>query len=369
MTAGPPARPLRVAYVLATSAGGTAAHVAALAAGCRDAGLAVRAFGPEGTAGLFGPGIGFEPVEITGLLRPGSDAAAIVRLRRTLTTWRPDVVHAHGLRAGGFASLALLACPRPGLVVTVHNAPPGDRFGALVYRVLAGICVRRAAVVLCASADLAARMRRLAGNRVSLFAVPAGEAAPPSGEAIAKARADIGAAGRPVVLGVGRLAAQKGFDVLVAAAERWRDRDPEPLTVIAGDGPLAAELRRRSGPGVLLLGQRDDVPALMEVADVVAVPSRWEARALVVQEAMRAGRPIVATRVGGTAELTGEDAAVLIPPDDPAALAAAVTTLLDDPLRATVVGRAAAARSTSFPTRQDALNAALALYARLAAAS
>ena len=173
-----------------------------------------------------------------------------------------------------------------------------------------------------------------------------------------------------MVLAVARLAPQKGLDVLIDAAARWRDRDPRPLTVIAGDGPLAAELgaqARRAGADVRLLGARQDVPALLAIADVVVVPSRWEARALILQEAMRSGRPIVATEVGGTADLTGNDGAVLVPPGDPAALAAAVTTVLDDAPLAARLRSAASARSATLGSEQDAVRAALAIYARLAA--
>lgn len=368
---------MRVAFLAGTASGGTARHVGSLTAGCRDAGLQVIAFGP--VPDQFGPGVEFEAVPVGHRPRAGA-AAAIMRLRGRLRAWQPDVVHAHGVRAGAFAALALLArsgrtrravTRRSGLVVTVHNAPPRRHLDRVVYLVLERVCAWRADEVLCASQDLAERMRKLGAARVAQVDVAAPAPAPPSQEAVARARADIVAAGRPVVLGVGRLTGQKGFDVLVDAAARWRDRDPVPLAVIAGEGPQAAALdarARQAGADVLLLGHRDDVPALMAVADVVAVPSRWEARALVVQEAMRAGRPVVATRVGGTAGLTGEDTALLIPPDDAAALAAAVTKLLDDPPLAAALGRAAAARSATFPTEADAVAAAVAVYRRLAEA-
>ncbi len=101
------------------------------------------------------------------------------------------------------------------------------------------------------------------------------------------------------------------------------------------------------------------------MADVVVVPSRWEARALILQEAMRAGRPIVATSVGGTPELTGSDSAILVPAGDPDALAAAVSAVLDDTALAARLGAAARARSARFPSQDDAIAAALASYARL----
>jgi glycosyltransferase involved in cell wall biosynthesis len=364
---------LRLALIVAAVSGGTAHHVAALAAGCQRAGMAVAAFGPAGTRDLFGDAISFTPVRIADRPRPAPDAAAIITLRRELRAARPDVVHAHGVRAGAFAALALLAmrsAGRPALAVTVHNGPPEGRLNRAIYGVLERVCARRCDVVLCASPDLAIRMRALGARGAQRFDVPASAAVPPSAAAVARAAADIGARGRPVVLAVGRLAPQKGFDVLVAAAARWRGRVPAPRTLIAGSGPLAADLTaqaRAAGADVVLLGERDDVPALLAVADVFVLSSRWEARALILQEAMRAGRPIVASRSGGTPELTGEDAAVLVPPGDDEALAAAVLALLDDPPLAAMLGRTARTRAAAFPTEEDAVRRAAAIYGSLAA--
>ena len=136
-----------------------------------------------------------------------------------------------------------------------------------------------------------------------------------------------------MVLAVGRLAAQKDFGTLLAAAARWRDLDPPPLLAIAGDGPLAGELRAQAasvGVDAAFLGHRDDVPDLLAAATVFVLPSRWEGQPLVLQEALRAGAAIVATRVGGVPDLVG-DAAVLVPPGDAQALAAAVRAVLADP--------------------------------------
>jgi glycosyltransferase involved in cell wall biosynthesis len=276
------------------------------------------------------------------------------------------VVHAHGLRAGAVATLA--AGRRIPLVVTVHNAAPGGRLARVVYRGLERLVARRATVVLCASADLAAVLRRLGARRVSEFDVPAPAAPPPSAAAVARARADLGGDGRPVVLAAGRLAPQKGLDVLLAAARSWQDREPVPRVAVAGAGPLADELADRArgdGTDLLLLGQRDDVPALLAAADLVVVPSRWEARALIVQEALRAGRPVVASRVGGIPAVTGEDAAVLVPPEDAAALGAAVSAVLDDPALAARLGAASVARAARLPTPADAVNEILRIYRSL----
>lgn len=370
--------PLRVAFVLGLASGGTASHVAGLAAGCREAGLEVSVLGPAPTLALLGqysrgsPALKTYEAAIAARPRPGSAAVAVAGMRSAIAAWRPDVVHAHGVRAGALAALAIAFLgrrSRPALAVTVHNAPPDGRAARLVYGLLERICARRADLVLCASADLLARMRRLGASGAEQFDVPAAPVRPPSAAEVAKARADIGAGDRPVLLTVARLAPQKGLDVLIAAAARWRDRDPQPRTVIAGDGPLAAELRAQAsqaGADVLLLGARQDVPALLAIADVVIVPSRWEARALIVQEAMQSGRPIVATNVGGIPELTGDDGALLVRPDDAAALVAAVITVLDDPALSARLSKAASARSASFPAKEDAIKSAVSIYARLA---
>jgi glycosyltransferase involved in cell wall biosynthesis len=157
--------------------------------------------------------------------------------------------------------------------------------------------------------------------------------------------------GRPTVLAVGRLAAQKGFGTLLEAAACWRDLQPEPLLVIVGEGPLEAELKNQA-----------DIPALLASAAVFVLPSVWEGQPLILQEAMRAGVPIVATRVGGTPELTGEDAALLVPPGDAARLADAVRAVLTDPALAARLRRAAAARGHALPGQDHAVSAALAEY-------
>jgi glycosyltransferase involved in cell wall biosynthesis len=172
--------------------------------------------------------------------------------------------------------------------------------------------------------------------------------------------------GRPVVLAVGRLAAQKGFDVLLRAAVSWRDMDPRPRVVIVGAGRLGPELRQLAGVlGVdaEFPGRRDDVAALLAAASVVVLPSLWEGQPLILQEALRAGAPVVASRTGGIPDLTGEDAAVLVPPGQPGPLAAAVREVLVNPARADELRAAARDRAASLPTVDDAVAAVLASYA------
>jgi glycosyltransferase involved in cell wall biosynthesis len=362
---------MRVAYVLGTTAGGTGRHVAMLA--CAVPGEALVA-GPSGTGSLFTPSVAFESVEIRDRPRLAGDVLTVLRLGRLLRRFRPGVVHAHGLRAGALTALALSwrRRGRGALVVTVHNAPPVAGGLAAVYGALERIVARRADLVLCVSGDLAARMRRLGAREVDLALVPA-PSARSAGQAAAagSGTAPLDGGGRPVVLGIGRLAPQKRFDVLLraAATTQWRARRPVPLVVIAGAGPLAGDLDRLGaelGVDARFLGERDDVPALLAAADVFVLPSQWEGQPLILQEALRAGRPIVASDVGGVRDLTGDDAAVLVAPGDPLALSRAVLAVLDDERLAGRLAAAAAARAAKLPAEAAAVASVIGHYDRLA---
>jgi len=222
-------------------------------------------------------------------------------------------------------------------------------------------------VTLGASYDLVARARRMgaADARLGHVAAPALTAAASSPDQV---RADLGAGDRPLVLAVGRLAPQKSYDLLLEAATRWRARDPQPLVLIAGEGPQRPLLQARIDAGELpvrLLGHRTDVPDLLAAADVVVLTSQWEARALIAQEALQAGRPLVATAVGGVPDLVG-DAALLVPYGDPDALAQAVGNLLDNPEIAKRLSNAGRAQAASWADEPAVIDAVIAVYRELA---
>jgi glycosyltransferase involved in cell wall biosynthesis len=369
---------MKVAFVLGTSTGGTARHVRMLAGGCAARGVPAEVFGPAQTERDFAfsavAHVGFTPVDIADRPRVRHDLRAIARLRRLTAAWRPDVVHAHGLRAGALTAIAAAFTrpgvyhPRPALVVTVHNASAAGGVTGAIYRVLELIVARSADSVLCVSEDLEERMRAAGARRVGRALVPADpvSADPVSAEtpAVPFLPGDPDR-GRPIVLAVGRLASQKGFGALLEAAAFWRDMRPEPLLVIVGQGPLEAELKSQAARlqvDARFAGHRDDVPVLLASAGVFVLPSVWEGQPLILQEALRAGVPVVATRVGGTPALTGEDAALLVPPGDVQRLAGAVRAVLTDPALAARLRQAAADRSRTLPGEDDAVTAALAEY-------
>jgi glycosyltransferase involved in cell wall biosynthesis len=379
---------MKVAFVLGTSTGGTARHVRMLAGGCAERGVPAEVFGPAQTERDFAfravAHVGFTPVDIADRPRVRHDLRAIARLRRLIAAWRPDVVHAHGLRAGALTAIAAAFTrpgvyhPRPALVVTVHNASAAGGVTGAIYQVLELIVARRADSVLCVSEDLEERMRAAGARRVGRALVPADpvSADPVSADPVSAdpVSAETPAVpflpgdpdrGRPIVLAVGRLASQKGFGALLEAAACWRDMRPEPLLVIVGQGPLEAELKSQAARlqvDARFAGHRDDVPVLLASAGVFVLPSVWEGQPLILQEALRAGVPVVATRVGGIPALTGEDAALLVPPGDVQRLAGAVRAVLTDPALAARLRQAAADRAHTLPGEDDAVTAALAEY-------
>jgi glycosyltransferase involved in cell wall biosynthesis len=278
-------------------------------------------------------------VDIGNTPNPIRDAAAVLALRRLAA--RVDIVHAHGLRAG-----ALGPTTTP-LVVTWHNALMTEsRVGRLLERHAA----RRATVTLAASEDLVRRALAAGGRDVRFCPIAApvltGEGRDPG-------------LGHPLVLAVGRLHGQKGYDVLIEALPLLGDVG----VAVAGDGPLRAELER-SAPQIRWLGRRTDVADLYAVADVVVLPSRWEARSLTAQEALRAGRPLVAAAVGGIPALVG-DGAVLVPPGDAVAFGTALRRLLDDPSEARAVAARGRAVAAGWPDEADTVAQVAALYAEL----
>ena len=329
----------RILQVCGSAAGGVRAHLADCARLLAADGHDVIVEAPAAVLdGLDLEPARAEPLEIGP--RPSlNDTLAVARLRRLGR--RADVLHAHGLRAGALAALALgrRRRGRTRLVVTLHNLTVGGRLTTLVGERLERLIARRADFVLAVSPDLAERARELGAPRVELAIIPAvpphQPAEPTSSDAAAPEEAWPQGGAR--LLTVARLAPQKGLPLLLeAAAILSREVAAGRLAVftwaLAGDGPgrqQAAERIAAEQLPVTLLGRRSDAPGLMETADVVVQTSLWEGQPLTIQEALRAGTAVVATDVGGTA-VTARGGAVLVPPQAQA-IAEALGTLLSDP--------------------------------------
>lgn len=276
----------------------------------------------------------------------------VLRLRRLLREVGPDLVHLHSSKAGLAGRLALR-----GELPTVFQphawsfAAAGGAQGraALVWE-RAG--ARWTSLLLCCSSE-EAEQGRAAGVVGRRLVVPNGvdlhTYATADGAARTAARASLGVPlEAPVAVCVGRLCRQKGQDVAVAAWRQVAAALPGARLLLVGDGPDRAALEAAAGEGVMVLGARDDVAALLPAADLALLPSRWEGLALALLEAMACGLPVVASDVAGAHStlLSGDvpPGGAVVPVDDADALAAATVLRLQDRQRCRAEGAAARSR-------------------------
>jgi len=179
----------------------------------------------------------------------------------------------------------------------------------------------------------------------------------------------------PRLLCLGRLIFDKGFDLALSALAMLVALHPQVEMVIAGDGPARPELERQAA--ALGLAERvsfvgwvvpERVPALLNTATVVVMPSRWEeAFGLVALEAALMARPVVATRVGGLPEVVAHgQTGLLVEKDDPQALAEAIAWLLAHPDQAAEMGQAARRRALEIFSWERCVDAYDALYRKVA---
>lgn len=254
---------------------------------------------------------------------PKDLVGGLLRLRRVLRDHRPDVVHAHNVKAAGLVAVAMVGRRTP-VLVTAHGFPPAS------YAPAARVLQRAADLVVAVSDDVADRLRAEGMRRpvevIENALVPL--EVPDRGTA--RVELGLGAEDR-VVLCLARMTEQKRQDLLIEALA-----DRHDLTLlIAGSGPTRERLEalaEERGGVARFLGDRDDAPRLIAAADVLVLPSDWEGLPVTLLEAMGAGLPVVASAVGGVATLDG--AVELVPPGSAAALGEAIDRVLADPVAA-----------------------------------
>lgn len=277
-------------------------------------------------------------------------AASVRRLVRELRAADVDVFHAHlnwplACRHGIMA--ARLAGIR-GVVATVHLYSPiaGVRFGRLKQRLQAGALHRYIAVSnevknrLCEDLRVAEAKVRVVHNGVRLPPLE-----PPVDGSLRSQL--MGSTERSIVFTPARLHTQKGHRYLLQAAAQIR----EAVFVLAGEGPERSSLESQAQSlgiqdRVRFLGQREDIPRLLASCDLFVLPSLIEGLPLSVLEAMAAGKPVIATDIGGTNEVVVQgETGLLVPPARPAELAAAIRGLLMDKSLADHLGAAGRQRA------------------------
>ncbi|MGO2859825.1 MAG: glycosyltransferase family 4 protein [Brevibacterium sp.] len=417
---------MRIVYVIGTSTGGVGTHVRALARELGAAGHEIGVVGPAVTDAHFGfsalPGVRFASLEMGTGIGP-KDAILVRRLTTLVRSFDAEIVHAHGFRAGLITHLGLRRLtPRPHFILSLHNQASGQGLRGRVETRIETLLARGADLTLGASQDLVDRARELGAADARFLPAAAPQVRTIDAEAARATRAALANEygfdeGAVIVLAVGRVAPQKNYPMLVRAlghlgqdrlgagdranpgpgtrrTDAGRDRTdagtgrtdagtgrtdpaPSPLVVLvagAADDAVLAEVRAQyaelsttsASVPLHFLGPRSDIAELNAAADVSVLTSVWEARALVLQEALISGQAIVATATGGTPGLIG-DAGILVPADDDRALALALGELAADPARRAELGARARTRGAALPTERDVAEELLGIYTELTA--
>lgn len=252
-------------------------------------------------------------------------------------TRRADVIYAHYLfPTGAIAAASGRLLSRP-WVITAHGRDvrnlENPRLRALTARAVQG-----AAAIIAVSEYLAGELRASGLPLPPLHVANMGvdlERFRPSDRGVARARLGLGPG--PLVLAVGGLTERKNPLRLLQAFHRLRITHPDAMLAFVGDGPLAGAIRAGAtrygiADGLLLPGALPNplVADWMSASDVLALPSLVEPLGIVALEALASGRPVVATRVGGAAEVLGIGG-VTVDPLDPDAIAHGLARLLDAP--------------------------------------
>jgi len=365
--------PLRILHVLRTPVGGLFRHVLDLTRGQIARGHAVGLILDSNTGGASVDAVLGElsPTLALGLTRfpmrrtPGlGDLAAMSEVRKRVATAKADVVHGHGAKGGLYARLAASSIraysPHGGSLHYSRDTIPGR-----IYLGTERLLLSRTDVVIVESAYSAGIFERKIGTPRLVRVVHNG-VAPGEFEPVPEA------ADATDLLFIGELRHLKGVDVLVdAVAQLRRDRRALTATIVGG-----GDERNAFEQQAARLGLADAVrfagvmPARQAFAlgRVLVVPSRAEGLPYVVLEAGAAGKPVIATRVGGNPEIFDADQGRLVPPGDAQALAAAIVSTLDHPSETRQRADVLRARIAEGFTIDAMVDGALAAYAEAAAA-
>jgi glycosyltransferase involved in cell wall biosynthesis len=288
---------------------------------------------------------------------PIGDLRALASLIRIIRDFRPDVVHTHTAKAGTLGRLAALLTPgvRPvvihnyhGHVLTGYFGPALSRLYRTIERVLATastclIGVSNATVEDLVNMRVAPRRK----FRVIPIGLDLGELLAAERWMGAPLRSEL-KLGPDEVLAVfvGRLVPIKRVDLLLDAVARARALGASLRLAVVGDGELRGELQRQASElgldGVVhFLGFRKDLPTISSAADIAVLTSDNEGTPVALIEQAAAGRPAVATAVGGVGEIVIPSTGMLVPAGDVEAFARALVQLADDNERRDRMGLAA----------------------------
>ena len=322
----------------------------------------------------------------------GFNFKAAFELRRQLLRLMPDIAHVHGLKSDGFlAAVAARWARVPRLLVTVHGSTLdalGDYQTAtqqlrqlIVGHILEPATLRLAHAVYCVCDAMKAQSRIRAHAKGRLRdTIHNGVQVNPAVKNANSLRKEFGFVDDDLVLlYTGRITRDKGLEVLAAALRTVVRGELTPATVLrdriklllVGEGAAFNEIRARFQPliqthHVVMPGKRDDIDDLNAMADIFVFPSFHENLPFSLLEAMKAGRAIVATAVGGNVEVVEDgQTGLLVPAHDVSALAKAILRLATDGKLRKTMGEAGRKRLATHFSAEAVIRKTNALYQSL----
>lgn len=304
--------------------------------------------------------------------------AAFLALVRLFRRERPAIVQSHGARSNVYTKLASKLAGVPAVLSMVHNSlfdyevrPLRRRLYVLAERFTSPLADRVIAVSTAIAWDLVHRYRIDADKVVTIHNGIDADAVVPS-RSRSGVLEELRLSGEDRVIGTAaRMTPQKGYHDLLRALGLLIPRFPRLRCLLIGDGPLKPSLEDETralgfGSHCVFTGARSDVPDLLSLSEIVVLPSLSEGLPFVLLEAMALGKPVVATRVGGSPEVVEEGhTGLLVPPRDPRALADAIAFLLDRPEEAAKMGARGQLRVRERFPLQKMVQALETLYAAL----
>lgn len=367
----------RILHVIRPAEGGMKGHLLTLVAGLIDQGLCVEVACPGESLlaeELDRSGVVVHPINLVGPINPGTDLLCVRQLKEIIAKGSFNLVHFHGSKAGLVGRIAAFLAGCKKTVLTVHNFIVYEEitaFKKMVFRLgekaLSGFTSGIITVSEALRDDLVENYG-IDSNKITVIYNGIDLSKYRSIADRTKARAVYGIEpGIQVVGTVARMAPQKGLNYLIEAIPAVLEKE-DVFFIIAGDGPLREgleEMVKIKGlkGNVLFPGYVEDIPGLMACFDVFVIPSIAEGLSITTIEAMAAGLPVVAARVGGLPELVREGQnGYLVEPRDPDSLSKALLDLLRDPgTRKTMGIRGRQTARGSFDTEMM-LNRTLEVY-------
>jgi glycosyltransferase involved in cell wall biosynthesis len=293
---------------------------------------------------------------------PLSVLAGVVRGRRFLRDFKPDVVHSHSFHANLVTRLLKVLVPATVVLSTVHNVYEGGWLRMAAYRIT-DVLSHSTTAVSQAAADRFVRLKAVPQRKCIVLTngIDTAEFVP-NADGRRSMRARMEANSEFIWLAVGRVVPAKDYPNLLEAFAQVRAIKSDAQLWIAGEtgatdsrrsARIVAKLKKNSPGGVHWLGLRRDLPALLAAADAFVLSSAWEGMPLAMGEAMAMEKPVVATDVGGVRELLWACGS-LVPPKDPGALATAMLELMHMPEEDRItLGRASRARIQNYFNLDD----------------